>query len=265
MMKPGVYSATKKDGTSYFRSSITFLNKHISLGSFSTEEEAHRAYKEARRIVSSKKYTLSSYRKSHHLSFQKWVVLINFRDNGIYTKTPIYLVKNYFKYIFGPHDYYLFDVDDLFFYSTHTISRRGGHLFVADYGMQTSILSRYGIKSYAVAGRDFTFVNNDARDFRYSNLEIHTRYQGVQKKLRNGAYEYEAKIHLNGSLLIGRYPDEITAAVAYNKAAATLIRKGYDKSFPVNYVEELTEQEYKKMFKEAEIRKELKEYPQNTK
>ena len=28
--------------------------------------------------------------------------------------------------------------------------KRGGHLFVAEYGMQTSVLSRYGIRSYAV-------------------------------------------------------------------------------------------------------------------
>ena len=37
-MKKGVYTATKKDGTLYYRSSITFQNKHISLGSFSSEK-----------------------------------------------------------------------------------------------------------------------------------------------------------------------------------------------------------------------------------
>ena len=42
-MLPGVYQAVKKDGTIYYRSSITYQGKHISLGSYSTEEEAHRA------------------------------------------------------------------------------------------------------------------------------------------------------------------------------------------------------------------------------
>ena len=37
-MLPGVYQAKKKDNTIYFRSSITYSGKHISLGSFDTEE-----------------------------------------------------------------------------------------------------------------------------------------------------------------------------------------------------------------------------------
>ena len=36
-MPAGVYTAYKKDGTVYYRSSITHKNKHISLGSFSSE------------------------------------------------------------------------------------------------------------------------------------------------------------------------------------------------------------------------------------
>ena len=39
-MPAGVYTAYKKDGTVYYRSSITHKNKHISLGSFSSENEA---------------------------------------------------------------------------------------------------------------------------------------------------------------------------------------------------------------------------------
>lgn len=42
----GVYIAKKKDGTIYFRSSITYRNKHISLGSYETEQQAHEAYLE---------------------------------------------------------------------------------------------------------------------------------------------------------------------------------------------------------------------------
>ncbi len=43
----GVYLAYKKNGDMYFRSSITFNNKHISLGSFQTEKEANKAYNES--------------------------------------------------------------------------------------------------------------------------------------------------------------------------------------------------------------------------
>ena len=47
MSLPGSFQAMKKDGTIYYRSSITYKNKHISLGSFPTEEESHAAYIQA--------------------------------------------------------------------------------------------------------------------------------------------------------------------------------------------------------------------------
>ena len=46
-MLAGVYRIKKKDGTASFRSSITFSGKHISLGSFASEREAHEAYRTA--------------------------------------------------------------------------------------------------------------------------------------------------------------------------------------------------------------------------
>lgn len=267
-MKKGVYAATKKDGTPYYRSSITFQNKHISLGSFPTETAAARAYAEADGILHDPCRSLDSYlppslkdenvkHRSPALPFPKWVTLINFRDNGIYIKTPIYMRKNYFHYYFAPDDYYIFDIDDLFYYSTHSIIRRGGHLFVSDYGMQINILSRYGIKNYGVAGRDFLFVNGDKRDFRYENIEIINRYHGVLRKQHKGKMIYETRIHLRGEFIVGRYETETEAAVAYNKAASTLIRKGYDKRFPVNYLEELSSVEYKECFKKIKISKRI--------
>lgn len=267
-MKQGVYAAVKKNGTLYYRSSITFQNKHISLGSYPTEDDAARAYTQADTILHDPAYSLDSYlsfpdknrnneQNSPVLPFPKWVTLINFRDNGIYIKTPIYLRKNYFHYYFSPDDYYTFDVDDLFYYSTHSIIRRGGHLFVSDYGMQINILSRYGIKNYGVAGRDFLFVNGDKRDFRYENIEIINRYHGVFCKQHKGKTIYEARIHLRGEFIVGRYATEIEAAVAYNKAASALIRKGYDKRFPVNYLEELSSEEYKSCFKQIKISKKI--------
>lgn len=264
-MKKGVYTAEKKDGTPYFRSSITYQGKHISLGSFPTETAASRAYHLAHNLLHNADYTLESYTKrkrTPELPFKKWVILINFRDNGIYTRTPIYLRQNYFHYYFSPDDYYIFDIDDLFYYSTHSIIRRGGHLFVSDYGMQVNILSRYGIKNYGVAGRDFLFVNGNKRDFRYENIEIINRYHGVFRKNRQGKIFYETRIHLRGEFIVGRYETETEAAIAYNKAASELIKKGYDKQFPVNYLEELSSEEYKRYFRSLKISKTILKLPE---
>jgi len=221
-MLPGVFRAKKKDGTEYFRSSITFKGKHISLGSFPTEASASKAYRLADKILHDYSYTMDSLpadmtkKKNMILSFSKWIVLLNFRDNNMYIKTPIYLRKNFFHYYFSKDDFLTFDIDDLFYYSTRTISRRGGHLFVADYGMQVNILSRYGIKNYAVEGRDFRFINGDTKDFRYANIEIINRFHGVCRREVDGTEFFEAKIHWNGDFIVGRYPTETEAAVAYN-------------------------------------------------
>lgn len=253
-MLPGVYKATKKDGTCYYRSSITFSGKHISLGSFDTEKKAHAAYLCADKLLHDESIAFEQYKENEMpLSFSKWTSLINFRDNGIYIKTPIYLHKNFFYYYFSPDDYLIFDTDDLFYYSTRTISRRGNHLFVADYGMQVNILSRFGIKNYAVAGRDFIFINGNSRDFRYGNIQIVNRFHGVCQKSKNGKVYYETKIHWNGDFLVGRYDNEIEAAVAYNKAASVLLTKGYIKDYPVNYIEELSSEQYRKQYQSITI------------
>ncbi len=82
----GVYQATKKNGTIYYRASITHKSKHISLGSYDTESLAHAAYLEAYELLNADA-TIRSYNAQHILSFEKkWVILINYRDNGHYIK-----------------------------------------------------------------------------------------------------------------------------------------------------------------------------------
>ena len=102
-MLPGVYLATKKDGTVYYRSSITYRSKHISLGSFPTEEDAHCAYRCASKISSEPLSLEESLAFTNYLSFEKIISLVNFRDNGMYIPTPIYLHKNYFSYYLDLH------------------------------------------------------------------------------------------------------------------------------------------------------------------
>ena len=93
----GVFTAQKKDGSISYRSSITYQNKHISLGSFSSFGQAHAAYKEAERLLRSKEpAALSDYGNHCALSFEKWVVLLNFRNNGVYFSTPIYVRPHFF-------------------------------------------------------------------------------------------------------------------------------------------------------------------------
>lgn len=245
---PGVFSAKKKNGTVYYRSSMNFKGKHISLGSYTTEREAYAAYKKAHELCEDKTKTIYDYNYSYILPFDKWVSILNFRDNGIYCKTPIYILSTYFLYYFTPEYALKFDVDDLFYYSKHTIQRRGGHLFVAEYGTQFNILTRYGIKNFAVAGKDYRFVNGDNTDFRYRNIEIINKYHGVTHHMERGISTYTVKIHINGDFQVGTYQTETEAAVAYNKAATLLKEKGVQKNFPKNYVLELNEIEYAALY-----------------
>ena len=131
--------------------------------------------------------------------------------------------------------------------------QRGRHFFVADYGMQVNILSRFGIRNHSVAGRDYVFINGDKRDFRYSNIQVINRFSGVRRMENNGSYYYETRIHVKSEYLVGRYETEEEAAVAYNKAASILITKGYIKEYPVNYIEYLTGTEYQSLYKHVSV------------
>lgn len=257
-MQTGVYLAEKKNGSLYYRSSITYKGKHISLGSYPSETAANSAYCLAQEVLSPESgWKIDNYPQLCILPFAKWVVLVNVRDNKLYFKNPIYLKKNYFLYYIDKENALKFDVDDLFYYAHHKIQKRGGHLFVSDYGMQVNILSRYGIKNYAVSGRDYVFINGDHTDYRYANIEIINRYHGVSIVIKKGTFVYQAKIHINGDYLIGRYSTEEEAAIAYNKAVILLRDKGITKNFPQNYIDEMDEITYAAMYQRIRISKKL--------
>ncbi len=268
----GVFETKKKNGQTYYRSSITYKGRHISLGSFDFSEAAHLAYQEANRILydcdtyqiglletyfsSSEKKTVSRKKniaKINTLSFEKAVVLLNFRDNNIYFHSPIYIYKNYFHYYLAPGYHLTFDKEDLFYYSSHKIMRRGNHLFVADYGMQVTITSRYGIRNFAVKDRDYRFINQDETDFRYSNIEIINPYHGVLREGVFGNYSYRVLIHINGNYIVGIYDNAETAAIAYNKAADLCHQYGINKKFPVNYIESMSPKTYAEIYSEVSI------------
>ena len=135
-----------------------------------------------------------------------------------------------------------FDADDLFYYSHHKIMRRGGHFFVSDFGMQVNLPSRYGIRSFAL-------------DFRYGNLKIVNRYFGVRLEKELPKKIYLASIHVNGIIIIGRYEDELKAAVAYNKAADLIEQTGFKRKYERNYIDDLSENEYLNIYKSVKFKK----------
>ncbi|MCR5357448.1 MAG: hypothetical protein K6E63_08610 [Lachnospiraceae bacterium] len=253
MNTAGVFEAVKKNGDKYYRASLTSRNKHISLGSYDTEELAGRAYSYARSLIKSTK-TIDDYDEGCGLDFEKYVVLVNFRDNRVYIRNPIYLQKHFFFYYLDREHVFKFDFEDLFYYSEHKISRRGNHLFVADYGMQVNLHSRYGIKKHAVLNRDYRFINNDRYDYRYENIEIINRYHGVRKRTyKTGRVIYKVVILINGNYTVGSYPSEEMAAIAYNKAVDVVKRVYPEKTYEQNYVDTLSPSVYADMYTGIEI------------
>ncbi len=254
---PGVYRAEHKDGSEYFRSSITYGNKHISLGSYDNPGDAHLAYTEAQELLSASAgesgddNAIASFDPGvNRLAFDKWVVLCNYRDNGVYIPNPIYVRPRLFYYYFAPHDFFIFSGEDLFYYSAHRIQRRGGHHFVADYGSQINILSRYGIRPHAVAGKDYIFINGNPQDMQYSNIKVINPYHGVRS---DGNGRYSVRIHVKGYLNVGAYDSAIEAAVAYNKAADILLEAGVSRQYSMNYIDGLSPKSYADIYTSAAI------------
>lgn len=253
MIQKGVFKAVHKDGSIYYRSSITFRGKHISLGSFNNAAKAGRSYRSASLILNDGHIGIPDHNKHHELSFDKFVVLCNYRDNGIYVSNPIYIRPHFFYYYMSPDIFFTFDQDDLFFFSAHKIMKRGGHYFVSEYGMQSTIYSRYGIPSYAVSGRDFTFRNGNPYDMRSTNLEIINSYTGVSRIITHSGISFRAKIHINGYCIIGSYKTPEEAAIAYNKAADTIIRCGLTKNYMQNYIDSISPSRYADIYSSVHI------------
>lgn len=240
----GVYKDIKKDNSPNYRASITINQKHISLGGFDSEQNAHEAYSFASTVFDNLSLNVNTYPTECALSFEKYISLINFRDNKLYISNPIYLHKTYFSYFYDSMTELKFDMDDLFYFSSHKLMKRGNHFFVSDFGNQDSLRTRYGIRPFSVVGRDFVFLNNDYLDYRRENIFVINKYYGVTQINIKGSTRYKAVIHINGNFKIGVYKNEIEAAIAYNKAIDIIHAKGLKKEFPQNYIEGISNEEY---------------------
>ena len=248
----GVYTARKKDNSIYYRVSLTYKGKHISLGSYDNVCLAEQVYRDGRTVIEAALLP-EDYSSNMSIPHDKFIVLSNFVNNGLYIPTPIYLRKQFFEYYMSQNHILKFDRDDLFFYSAHKIQQKGGYLFISDYGSQYKILSRYGIRPFAVYGRDYIMTNGDRDDYRYSNIKIINNYTGVIKKDMSGKNCYEVYIHVNGNYLVGRYDNEITAAIAYNKAVDTLHANGLKKAYIKNYIISYNKEEYLHIYNDINI------------
>lgn len=246
----GVYEDKLKNGSKNYRASITVNGKHISLGSFDDPDKAHNAYEYASKLLNDTSISISDYDEGNYLSSDKFVSIINLRDNNIYFKTPVYLHKTYFSYFYSQNVELKFDMDDLFYISSHKIMKRNNHFFMADFGLQESLNERYGIRSFAVLNKDYRFINGDRLDYRRENIEIINRYYGV-RKLDDSSYI--SCINATGRLKIGIYETEIEAALAYNKAADTLKANGVNKEFILNYIEDLSPRDYATIYSNVKI------------
>ncbi len=256
--KKGVYTTRKKDGTIYYRVSLTFRRKHISLGSFPNPEQASAVYADGRLLLEHVEISLDDYASVSNLPYDKFIILLNFRDNGLYFPTPIYLRKQYFEYYLTKDEILKFDRDDLFFYASHKIQQKGGYLFVSDYGSQYSILTRYGIHPFAVYGRDYSMENDDRLDYRYSNIRIINNYIGVHMETTTtGKTVYHTKIHVRGDYIVGTYSTEAEAAIAYNKAVDLLQKNGFKKAFAKNYIVSMNKSQYESVYQSVSISKKL--------
>lgn len=264
-MSSGVYTTKKKDGTVYYRASIHYHAKHISLGSYGTSAQAAAVCAQARALLADSSAALPHAFSDYPLiPFEKTVILLNFRDKGLYLGTPIYLQSpHYFVYYLSPEQELKFDNDDLFYYSGHRILQRGGHLYTNDYGMQVSLLSRYGIRAHAVAGVDYAFANGDPTDFRYANIENINPYHGVSKIDDHGRISYLTRIHINGNYQIGIYPTDVTAAIAYNKAVDLAHAAGIRRSYPTNYITGLSASEYADIYTSVKVSHAYRDYLNN--
>ena len=255
-MLKGVFPATKKDGTIYYRTSINYSGKHISLGSFASEEMAHLAYKEASQTLSDAVITIDNvYSHKNILPHEKIIILLNFRDNGLYFKNPIYLRKGYFSYFLSEHEELKFDIDDLFYfvdlpgYGYSKMSKQE-QIKVGEF-IEHYLKTR--IRPYAVAGRDYQFVNGDSYDYRYANILVINRFHGVLRHIVKGITKYRTMIHINGNYLVGTYSSEEKAAVAYNKAVDLAKAAGIKKDFPENYVDTLPPKEYAEVYTKVKL------------
>ena len=73
------------------------------------------------------------------------------------------------------------------------------------------------------------------------------------QKHQKAQWTFCLKIHINGNYIVGEYDSLTQAAIAYNKAVDIALKKGIQKNFTKNYIEEMSAQEYSEIYSHTDI------------
>ncbi len=251
-----IYPNLKGDRTTY-KVYFVYKKKKLYLGLFDSNEAATKALQDAHEIMCASFGTLDF---PHSLiDFKKIISLCNFRDHKMYIKNPIYLMDSYFHYYLSKDIILTFDMKDLLFFSTYKINKRGNYLYTYDSISQQSLLNRFGILNHSTAGKDYVFKNGNPYDFRRDNIEVINTYKGVCKKIIDDQTFYTATIYTTQPLILGHYPSEITAAIAYNKAADFLMAQSdVQREYILNTIPFITKAEYDAIYASIKLSPRLK-------
>lgn len=241
----------EKNNHTHYKVYFVYSSKKIYLGTYPSYETAQNVLKEAKSITKQSVGNLDYH--CIYITYHKYICLCNLRDHHVYFKNPIYTYDTYFCYHLTPDIILIFDLKDLFFFSTYKIYKRAGYLYTQDNITQQSILSRFGIPAYSILDVDYKFKNNCIYDFRRENIVLINAYKGVTRKKKNDQWIYVSKIFIHHTIIIGHYHSELEAAIAYNKAIDALIASGIQKDYIKNTFPYLTLTEYQEIYDRLSI------------
>ncbi|MGL4798730.1 MAG: hypothetical protein ACRCWY_04925 [Cellulosilyticaceae bacterium] len=257
------YIYPKQSGTLLkYRVYYMYQSKKIYIGLYETEKDAQDAYALVDTLMQGN-FSLDDYPHSPLLSYQKFISLANFKNNGKYFNTPIYIEPPHFKYFLDEQLYLLFDMRDLLFIANYRIHLKGNYLYLTIGIRQENLLKRFGIPNHATYGTDYICLNGNRYDLRRSNLSILNHYHGVQVEQRYNVTTYVTRIFLKTYLVVGHYETEMLAAIAYNKAV-DLVASTSSSTYEKNEFPFLTRHEYTQLYEKLRVSKRLfKPSPQN--
>lgn len=249
---PYIYPA-KKD---HYRVYYLYKSRKIYIGLYNNYDQATLAYDFTHHLFNSS-FSIEDFTEDCLIPFEKFITCINYRDTGIYIKTPIYIHKDHFKYYFAYNFYLLFDLKDLLYFSTNKIHKRGEYLYTYIGDHQESILKRFGFSKKMTYLTDYCFVNDNRYDFRRHNIKVINHYTGVFSEVKFNKPTFVTRIFTDKYIVVGHYETEVQAAIAYNRAVDLLKDSPFASKYQKNTFPFLTRHEYEQIYTNLLISKRL--------
>ena len=107
--------------------------------------------------------------------------------------------------------------------------------------------------------KDYVFKNGDTHDYRYENILVVNKYNGVSQFTKNGRIMYRTRIHINGDYILGEFSSEAEAAIAYNKAV-DMLSGLVNITYTPNYIEGISSVEYASLYHNIILSKNFRNY-----